>query len=199
MKVLLISFVKNIAKRNGFGGDFYRDSLEDQYALLKLRVPPKRRIESLEQFIEKTFTTGLLKYYYISCPNFLRELRSENDGMMSFLDNVVIRPELTLSMRQCLPDGQNVILIGNIAERGERAEFTVKGIEFIDESMSAAGDRKVIARAVNAFELTSFPNRQTGRRAHLLPNTKVLVDMHFYFSIKTDILLVLHFQYLLPQ
>ena len=171
MNALFISFVKNIAKRNGFRGDFYRDSLEDQYALLKLRVPPERRIESLEQFIESTFTTGLWKYYYISCPNFLRELRSENDGMMSFLDNVVIRPELTLSMRQCLPDGQNVILIGNIAERGERAEFTVKGIEFIDESMSASGDRKVRATAVNAFELTSFVNRQTGRTI-TVPNWK---------------------------
>ncbi len=171
MKALFISFIRNIAKKNGFGGDFYRDSLEDQYEKLKLRIPPERRIESLERFVESTFTTGFWKYYYISCPNFLRELRSENDGMMSFLDNVVIRPELTLSMRQCLPDGQNVILIGNIAERGDRAEFTVKGIEFIDESMSAPGDKKVRVTAVNAFGLTSFVNPKTGRTV-TVPNWK---------------------------
>lgn len=163
MSALFISFVKNIARKNTFGGDFYRDSLEDQYELLKQRIPPERRIESLEQFIEATFTTGLEKAYYFSCPNFLRELRSENEGAISFLDNVVIRPELTLSMRRCLPDGQNVILIGNIAERGERAEFTVKGIEFIDESMFAPGDRRVKAAAINAFEMTSFVNSRTGK------------------------------------
>ena len=163
MSALFISFVKNITKKNAFGGDFYRDSLEDQYELLKLRIPPERRIESLEQFIEATFTTGLEKAYYFSCPNFLRELRSENEGAISFLDNVVIRPELTLSMRRCLPDGQNVILVGNIAERGERADFTVKGIEFIDESMFAPGDRRVKAAAINAFEMTSFVNSRTGK------------------------------------
>ena len=49
MSALFISFVKNIARKNTFGGDFYRDSLEDQYELLKLRSPPERRIEALEQ------------------------------------------------------------------------------------------------------------------------------------------------------
>ena len=64
-------------------------SLEKQYELLLKRIPSNRKIESFREFIEKCFPTAMLKKYYLSCPNFLREKRGGTDGSPLFLNNLV--------------------------------------------------------------------------------------------------------------
>ncbi len=83
------------------------------------------------------------KKYYISCPNFLREKKQNGDGKPSYLNNVVIRPELTLRMKSILPDNQNVIIIGDIFEGNRLKKLEVKGIQLIDSSMALQNDIEV--------------------------------------------------------
>ena len=102
------------------------------------------------------FSSALLKKFYISYPNFLRDRKISEDGKPSYLNNVVLRPELTLSMRRYLPDNQNVILIGDICEGQKMKKFVVKGIQFIDESiiMFSGRYKKVLPKElVNSVNL----------------------------------------------
>ena len=39
-------------------------------------------------------------------------MKNKEDGRPIYLNNVVLRPELTLNMKSYLPENQNVILIG---------------------------------------------------------------------------------------
>ena len=156
MDALFISFTRLMNSENKNWDDYYRDSLQDQFKALQLRVPLDRRTNDFQEFFEAMFTSGLRKRYYFSCPNFLRDRPTDASGKTVFLKNVIIKPELTLSMKRYLPDGQNIILIGDIAERQDRSEFNVKGMQFIDDTMSSSGDMKVYAMAINAFHLTEI-------------------------------------------
>ena len=80
------------------------------------------------------------KKYYISCPNFLREKKQKSERAPLYLNNVVIRPELTPKMKNILPDNQNVIIIGDIYEGNRLKMLQVKGIQLIDSSMSFPND-----------------------------------------------------------
>ena len=60
------------------------------------------------------FSFRFSKKYYFSCPYFLRKMKNKEDGRPIYLNNVVLRPELTLNMKSYLPENQNVILIGDI-------------------------------------------------------------------------------------
>lgn len=142
MSYLFISFADNLDKDSRSKRDFYTLSLEKQYELIQKRIPAERRIDSFSEFIEKCFPSGLSKTYYLSCPNFLRRKRELDNGS-SYLDNLVIRPEKTLSMKSVLPDNQNIILIGNIYEGGKLKMFAVKGIQLIDDSMSSPYDKVI--------------------------------------------------------
>ena len=151
MQYLFISFSDNLTNDSKSKRDFYNLSLEKQYQNIQKRIPIDRRIESFNQFIEQFFPSGVQKKYYLSCPNFLREKRKNNSGA-TFLNNLVIRPEKTLSMRQYLPDGQNIILIGDIYEGAKLKMFSVKGIQLIDDSMSSPYDLVISnCAACNAF------------------------------------------------
>lgn len=111
---------------------------------------------SFRIFIDACFSSALLKKFYISYPNFLRDRKISEDGKPSYLNNVVLRHELTLSMRRYLPDYQNVILIGDICEGQKMKKFVVKGIQFIDESiiMFSGRYKKVLPKElVNSVNL----------------------------------------------
>ena len=127
MDALFISYIRLLENTSKNKDDFYRDSLKDQFSALQLRIPIEKRTDNFVEFFEATFPSGLQKKYTISCPNFLREFQT--DGKTVFLKNVVLKPELTLSMKRYLPDGQNIILVGDIAQRNDWSEFNVKGIQ----------------------------------------------------------------------
>ena len=151
MSYLFISFADRLDRDINVKNELFGESLRSQFKNLQKRIPLRRQSNSFERFIETCFPSGMVKRYYISCPNFLREKRESTSGKTQFLDNVVIRPELTMSMRTYLPDNQNVILIGKIVEGGKQKLFEVKGIQLIDESMSSPHDMVISAMACNSF------------------------------------------------
>ena len=151
MAYLFISFADRLDRDISTKNELFGDSLRSQFNNLQKRIPLRRQTNNFQRFIETCFPTGLAKKYYISCPNFLREKNESKSGKTQFLDNVVIRPELTMSMRSYLPDNQNVILIGKIVEGGKQKLFEVKGIQLIDDSMRSPHDLVVSAMACNSF------------------------------------------------
>ncbi len=159
MSYLFLSFSEHLTTTSRNKSDLYNASLVDQFEVLQRRIPPERRTSSLESFIERCFPSGIRKKYYFSCPNFLREKKQVNDGKAAFLNNVVIRPEFTLSMKQCLPDNQNIILIGDVYESDRLRMFQVKGLELIDEGVSSQNDMLVEAEACSAFERNAWSIR----------------------------------------
>lgn len=149
MSYMFLSFEEHLEKQNRQKGDFYTESLADQYLRLAKRVPDRYRLAKLDDFIEKLFPTDILNEYFFSCPNFLRE-RHENDTGKTYLNNVVIRPTKTLSSAKYMPENQNIILVGDISDNGKYKIFEVKGMEFIDDSMKSDRDMVVKAKAVSS-------------------------------------------------
>lgn len=152
MPYIFISYSEHLDKGSNLKSDFYNLSLKEQYALLQKRIPSNRQVSSFDSFIERCFPSDFTKKYFISCPNFLREKHQSADDKPSFLNNLVIRPELTLNMRSVLPDNQNIILIGDIYEGGKLKMFQVKGIQLIDSFMSSPYDIPIVGSSVcNSF------------------------------------------------
>ncbi len=151
MAYLFLSFTDRLNRSSNFKSELYNQSLTEQFEYIQKRIPLDRQTGSFMNFIEACFTTGLIKKYYISCPNFLREKEPSKSGKVQYLDNVVVRPELTLSMKSVLPDNQNIILIGKIVEGGKQKLLEVKGIQLIDSSISSPNDMVISAAACNSF------------------------------------------------
>ena len=151
MAYLFISFADRLDREINVKNELFGASLRSQFENIQRRLPLKKRASSFERFMEACFPSGMEKKYFISCPNFLREKRETSSGKTQYLDNVVIRPALTMSMASILPDNQNIILIGNIVEGGKQKYFEVKGIQLIDDSMSSPHDIVISAVACNAF------------------------------------------------
>ena len=156
MSYLFLSFSEHLDRNSNNKNEFYNLSLNEQFKLLQKRVPLDRQVSSLQSFIEACFPSGMSKRYYLSCPNFLREKKQSASDKPSYLNNVVIRPELTLSMRRYLPDNQNVILIGDIYEGGKLKMLQIKGIQFIDASMSSPNDMIANEQVCNSFERNTW-------------------------------------------
>lgn len=152
MAYIFLSFSEYLDSASPFKNEFYNLSLSEQFMLLQKRIPLERQSSSLRSFIEACFPSNMTKKYYISCPNFLREKIQSEEGRPSYLKNVVIRPELTLSMRRVLPDNQNVILIGDIYEGGKLKMLKIKGIQFIDSTMSSPNDMVAYESVCHSFE-----------------------------------------------
>ena len=110
-----------------------------------------RQVSNFNTFIETCFLLTLIRNI-IFCP-ILREKHQVAEDKPSFLNNVVIRPELTLSMKRVLPDNQNIILIGDIYEGGKLKMLQIKGLQLIDDSMESPYDLRVDDYSVcNSFE-----------------------------------------------
>lgn len=159
MAYLFLSFVDHLDRTTNIKNEFYNLSLNEQFKLLQKRIPLDRQSSSFQSFIEACFPTGMTKRYYISCPNFLREKEQRESGAPSYLRNVVVRPELTLSMRRYLPDNQNIILVGDIYESNKAKVLQIKGIQFIDASMSSPNDMIVNAEACSSFAKSQSMSR----------------------------------------
>lgn len=151
MAYLFLSFCEHLEKNSSSKSEFYNLSLVKQFVLLQKRLPLDKQTSSFRSFIETCFPTGLTKKYYISCPNFLRERHQSSDGKPTYLNNVVIRPELTIKMKSILPDNQNIILIGDIYEGGKLKMLQVKGMQFIDQNMQSPNDIVASLAACNEF------------------------------------------------
>ena len=160
MAYLFLSFTEHLDNAASSKSEFYNLSLNEQFDLLEKRLPLEKQAYALRSLIETCFPTGMTKKYYISCPNFLREKDQRNGSAPSYLRNVAVRPELTLSMKSYLPDNQNIILIGDIYESNKAQVLQIKGIQFIDESMSSPNDL-----IVNAKVCTSYSKGQSMSRA----------------------------------
>lgn len=151
MAYLFLSFSEHLEKNSLLKSEFYNLSLINQFNLLQKRLPLAKQTATFREFIEICFPTGLVKKYFISCPNFLRNDNKLSNGKPTYLNNIVIRPELTSRMRYILPKNQNIILIGDIYQ-GERLKMLqVKGIQFIDENMQSPSDIVVSLAACNQF------------------------------------------------
>ncbi len=180
MSIIFIDFQKNLRESKGNNKNpFFCYSLEDQYQSLQTRIPiHKIRTDSLRDFIEQCFPTGLAKKYYISCSNFKREKITDQYGNQ-FLLNVILRPEITPQMKQYLPDKTNIILIGDIQEKEKIKSFVVKGIEFIDEFITSTNDIQII----DSFCTHTFG---TSLSAYGKPFTQWTMDRpNFEFTIFT--------------
>ncbi len=163
MGIIFIDFSYNMDSKNKNIDSYYSLSLRDQYENIKKRLPRNVQIiDELEVFIEQAFPTGMIKKYYITTPNFEREKREV--GYASFLNNVVIKPELTENMKMYLPENTNVILFGDIQETDHHNKFLVKGIELIDSSISGKSDIIVDnSYCVHSFSLTKRNGRNVNK------------------------------------
>ncbi len=154
MSTLLLRFDKNLEEGSKQWSDLFNNSLTEQYAAIAARIPQDRREDSFRDFIGVCFPQYENKYYF-SFPNFDRQIRKDSKGIQ-FLNNVVIRPQLNPQMKRILPDGQNVILIGDIViDQKYGSYFRVKGIELIDDIISPINDTPTIARVQTRFEFQS--------------------------------------------
>lgn len=163
MKYLHLSFAERLEEDSRNKRDFYNLSLQKQYEILKRRISDKKRIDNFESFIERCFPPEFEKTYVLSCPNILREKNETNHGF-SYLNNLVIRPEKTMQMTQCLPENQNIILIGDLKEGQYIATFVVKGIQFIDDNMVSQNDISIPNVAANiSFRRGSWSGESPSR------------------------------------
>ena len=156
MSYLYLNFVDNLDKGLGdkaWGrNDFFTQSLNDQYEMIKRRLGGYAP-GTLQELIGYTFpATG--KYYYISLPSFDRRLE-ENKRGNRVLRNIVIRPEADQYTRGVLPSKYDLIIIGDVTF-GSVIDVAVKGIELIDAKIAKFGERRVACVAACAFAKKTF-------------------------------------------
>jgi len=150
MPVIFLDFYSNLEDSNRYKNkNMYSTPLMEQFELINNRLPLNIRFNDIRSFIENAFPSGLTKRYYISCPNYKREI--EKTSYASFLRNVVIRADGTeLSKR--LPNNMSVIIVGDIIEGGKLKMLSVKGIELVDEGFTKNGETLVM----NSFACSAF-------------------------------------------
>jgi superfamily I DNA and/or RNA helicase len=150
MPVIFLDFYSNLEDSNRYKNkNMYSTPLMEQFELINNRLPLNIRFNDMRSFIENAFPSGLTKRYYISCPNYKREI--EKTSYASFLRNVVIRADGTeLSKR--LPNNMSVIIVGDIIEGGKLKMLSVKGIELVDEGFTKNGETLVM----NSFACSAF-------------------------------------------
>lgn len=163
MSIIFIDFQKNLIDSRTNRNTQFSYSLNEQYEMLKTRIPiHKKRASTLSDFVEISFPTGIVKKYYFSSPNFKRESVVLNNGL-KFLNNVVIKPELSVQMRQYLPDNTNLILIGDIQEGETQKTFIVKAIDFIDEFITGTNEIEVN----NSYCVHTFSTASAGGKPYI--------------------------------
>jgi len=152
MPVIFLDFYSNLENKDTnryYNKNMYSTALMEQYELINNRLPLNLRFNDIKDFIQNAFPSGLTKRYYISCPNYKREV--VKGATASFLRNVVIRADGTELSRR-LPNNMSVILIGDIIEGGKLKMLSVKGIELVDEGFTKNGETLVM----NSFACSAF-------------------------------------------
>jgi hypothetical protein len=149
--VIFLDFYSSLeAKENkGYCKNMYNMPLLGQFELINNRLPLNLRFSDFRTFIENAFPSGLPKKYYISCPNYKREVIKGQTA--SYLRNVVLRADGSELSRR-LPNNMSVILIGDIIEGGKLKMLSIKGIELIDEGFTKSGETIIM----NSFACPAF-------------------------------------------
>ena len=114
MGIIFLDFYSNLEDSNLYKNknkNIFCSSLVEQFELINNRLPLNLRFSDIRSFIENAFPSGLSKRYYISCPNYKREVVKGTSA--SFLHNVVIRADGSELYRR-LQTSMNVILVGDI-------------------------------------------------------------------------------------
>lgn len=152
MPVIFLDFYSNLEDSSLYKNknrNIFASSLVEQFDLINNRLPLRQRFSDIKSFIENAFPSGLPKRYYISCPNYKREVVQGTTA--SFLHNVVLRADgAELSKR--LPNNMSVILVGDIIEGGKLKMLSVKSIELIDEGFTKSGETLIL----NSFACSAF-------------------------------------------
>ncbi len=162
MSFLYLDFTRNISDGKQFGADFFNTSLEEQYQSILRRMPiGMSKVSDFTQFINMCFNAMEAKWYYLSMPSFNREAKPDIKGV-DYYNNVVVRPQKTNAMQYILPQGMNIILIGDI-RMASMPVLTVKGIELIDENVVTFGEKPVMCIAACAFGTKTFYNTRAGK------------------------------------
>lgn len=111
-------------------------------------------------------------------------MKNKEDGRPIYLNNVVLRPELTLNMKSYLPENQNVILIWDIYNSEKLKMLEVKGIEFIDASMSSPNDIVVSETVCNSFERGIWSINNVNWNDTFFTPDKIYELIQFCFIVK---------------
>jgi superfamily I DNA and/or RNA helicase len=193
MSIIFLDFYSNIGKDNknaNSNSNFFNSALEEQFNSFSDKLPLNNESRNLKSFIQACFPAEVPKCYYFSCPSFVKELDQDKNGVQ-FLNNVIIRPEITPTMIHILPPKMNVILIGDIAIGSNLKSFRVKGLELIDSSLYS--DKEIISYnnyVCYAFEIAERYNikqqKTTSAPVWSNPNIKY-EDSYFTLNIIEDL------------
>ena len=181
LPVIFLDFYSSLEAKesNNFRNkNIYSTPLMEQYELINNRLPLNMRFSDIRTFIENAFPSGLTKKYYISCPNYKREIVKGTTA--SFLRNVVIRADGTEISRR-LPNNMSVILIGDIIEGGKLKMLSVKGIELIDEGFTKHGETLIM----NSYACSAF-QRNAWSIQHVDYNETYFTPNNIYNLIQTN-------------
>lgn len=162
LKYIYIDFTKNLTVGSKNKRDAYSESIEEQFEKIKrkLNIYGINSISDLNTFIRYAFPT-IESEYYISLPGFNRRLEriTNNYGQVTeFLNNMVIRPEKSEIINTIIPNGLDLILVGDLQFRNNIITYVVKGIDLIDENVEKFGELKV--KCVVACAITRDGNNR---------------------------------------
>lgn len=155
MAYLYLNFIDNLENGSRSWDDFFTTSLTEQYEAIK-RKSGATLTESLQQFISFAFPIAT-QNYYISMPGFDRQIKKNHFGK-DCINNIVIRPEKNIYLRNVLPDKYDLIVIGDVTF-GKIIDVTIKEIELIDSRLVKFGEKRVLCMAACAFTKKSFINQ----------------------------------------
>lgn len=170
MNFLFLDCTFNMVKGSQNWDDYFSTSLVEQYSNIyrKMGNTQKATIENFKEFMNQCFNPYKTNIYHFSMPAFDRRAECDKKGNYIYR-NVVIRPEKDSLIKRFLPDGQDVIIIGDIKCLKNNL-FVVKGIELIDEISEEESEISVQCNCSVAYELRILPN---GIR---VPNFGVNID-----------------------
>lgn len=180
MNFLFLDCTFNMVKGSQNWDDYFSTSLVEQYSNIyrKMGNSQKATIEDFKEFMNRCFSPYMTNIYHFSMPAFDRRAECDKKGNYIYR-NVVIRPEKNDLIKRFLPNGQDVIIIGDIKCLKNNL-FVVKGIELIDEISEEESEISVQCNCSVAYELRILPN---GIR---VPNFGVNIDEYSANNILTN-------------
>lgn len=180
MDFLFMDCTFNINRGSQNWDDYFSTSLVDQYSNIYRKIGNTQRatIENFKEFMNQCFNPYMTNIYHFSMPAFDRSAECDKKGNYIYR-NVVIRPEKNDLIKRFLPNGQDVIIIGDIKCLKNNL-FVVKGVELIDEISEEDSEISVQCNCSVAYELKSLPN------GFKIPNFGVDIDEYSTNNIITN-------------
>lgn len=155
---IFLDFTFNITRGSNNWDDYFSTPLLQQYSNIykKMGKTASPTIDEFKRFINICFSTLTENTYLFSMPAYDRRCEVDRRGNNNYR-NIVIRPKKTSLMTPYLPEGQNVILIGDI-KVAKVTTFVVKGIETIDETNKGAEEQELKCCCASAFNMQTLPS-----------------------------------------